>query len=234
MIHCKHLRFEVLALPCAALVFSAAACMEDETIRINNLPVAQAGEDQQLDYAGEPVAVRLDGRDSSDEDGEIARYIWRNAVPAADGGAEWASGALDPDDSARPELELEQGTYTFLLWVEDDRGAISAPDSVSVNVGTDPIAQCVADSLQVVPEACLSCVCGAGAECLEATVACREDCWQLLSCIGANCPDSSDTACIVMNCSAALGGAMGATAIGPCIMSCTDVCQSQGTPDGGA
>src|SRR5262245_61096614 len=112
-----------VALPWAALVLATSGCLEDDTIRVNAAPTPDAGKDQLLDSAGAPVSVRLDGRKSSDVDGEIVKYIWRNAVAAGDGGAEWATGALDPADRARPELELDQGNYSFLLWVVDDGGA---------------------------------------------------------------------------------------------------------------
>ncbi len=217
---------------CSLCAVSLAGCLEDETLRTNVAPVAHAGEDQQLDQDGELVTVRLDGRKSSDRDGEIVEYIWRSAQPGSDGGVEWASGAIDPDDEERPTLELDQGSYTFVLWVKDDRGGVSKPDSVNVEVGTDPIAQCVADSLELVAEPCLACSCGGGENCIEATVACREDCWGLIQCIVQQGCDSADTNCIIAGCGPFLGGATPATDIGPCVTPCADACAA-GSDGGG-
>jgi hypothetical protein len=217
---------------CSLCAVSLAGCLEDETLRTNVAPVANAGEDQQVDHEGEPVTVRLDGRKSSDRDGDVVEYIWRSAQSGADGGVEWASGALDPDDEARPTLALDQGSYTFLLWVKDDRGAASAPDSVSVEVGTDPIAQCVADSFELVPEPCLACSCGGEEGCIEATVACGRDCWGLIQCIVEQGCDSADTACIIAGCGPFLGGATMATDVGPCVTPCADACAAGA--DGGS
>jgi hypothetical protein len=214
----------------AASLYGAplSGCLEDETLRTNIAPVANAGEDQQLPYDGAPVRVRLDGRGSSDRDGEIVEYIWRSAQQDADGGVQWAEGALDPDDVARPMLELERGRYTFVLWVKDNDGAVSEPDSVTINIGTDPIAQCVADSLDLVPEACLACSCGGGEACLAATVGCREDCWGLIRCIVQMGCATGDTACIIANCGPFLGGATAATAVGPCVTPCAAACGEGG------
>jgi PKD domain len=212
---------------------SLAGCLEDETLRTNVAPIANAGEDQQLDYGGEPVTVRLDGRKSSDRDGEIVEYIWRSAQPGGDGGSQWASGVLDPDDEERPSLELDRGSYTFVLWVSDDHGGVSKPDSVNVEVGTDPLVECVAESLELVPEPCRACSCGGEEGCIEATVACREDCWNLVQCIVEQGCASSDINCIVAGCADFLGGATPAMAISPCVTPCADACAGDSGGDGG-
>jgi hypothetical protein len=217
-------------LPPIALLLTSSllgACMLDDTIDPNRAPTANAGEDVQLDYDGDPVTVRLDGRMSTDPDGTIETYRWRSADFPADAGPDAAAvAAPNPRDEARPELDLDQGTWRFALWVVDDDDAVSAPDYVTINVGSDPVAQCVEDSLPLVPEACLACACGVSEECRTAVVACREDCWGLIQCIGMSCPDTSDTNCIVMNCASFLGGATPAMATGPCVTTCIDSCRS--------
>jgi hypothetical protein len=216
-------------LPRVSLLVASAllgGCLLDDTIDPNRAPTANAGEDQQLDFDGDPVTVRLDGRESSDPDGTIQTYRWRSADLPGDAGPDAGPIAPpNPRDEARPELELSQGTFRFALWVVDDDGAVSKPDYVTVNVGSDPVQECVEDSLPLVPEPCLACACGVSEECRTAVVACREDCWGLIQCIGASCPDTSDTNCIVMNCGSFLAGATQAMATGPCVTMCIDSCR---------
>ena len=94
----------------------------------NIAPVADAGPNQNLLVpAGQTtVVVTLNGNDSSDADGAIAEYIW--------------SGTPDPADVASPAVTLAPGTYVFRLVVQDDRGASSAPNEVTITVVQRPVA----------------------------------------------------------------------------------------------
>ena len=93
----------------------------------NQAPGANAGPDQTLtDTDLEPGEnVVLDGRASTDTDGTIASYVWRNAA-----GAQIATGA-------NPTVRLPDGSQVITLTVTDDLG-IAATDSVTINVATAP------------------------------------------------------------------------------------------------
>lgn len=221
-------------------LLAAPACLKDDTLDVNLAPQASAGKDQQLDFDGEPIEVRLDGSGSSDPDGKVASYTWRSAVALPDGGVDnGPEGALDPKDVQKPTITLDRGNYAFTLWVTDDDGAVSAPDSVLIRVGTDPVEECTANVFEMVPDSCARCVCDIDDACRKAAVACGPSCWGLLSCIGAMCPDATDTACIIEKCSAFLDAVSPtqAMAVGtPCVVPCADSCSSGamgGGSDGG-
>jgi hypothetical protein len=92
-------------------------------------------------FDGNPVEVKLDGTASSDTDGKIVAYRWLG-TGLVDGGvgrdepddedAGW------PDDAKQPTVTLGEGTWSFSLWVTDDRGAISNPSEVELIVGEPP------------------------------------------------------------------------------------------------
>ena len=88
-------------------------------------PVANAGDDQQIQLAGgqNSIAVRLDGSGSTDQDGRVVAYRW--------------TGTPDPADISTPEITLAAGQYVFELEVEDDSQA-TAVDSVVVTVLSPP------------------------------------------------------------------------------------------------
>jgi hypothetical protein len=208
-----------------ALLLGPAGCLLDDTIDINRAPTANAGPDQQLAYDGTPVRVRLDGSRSKDSDGTIVKYHWLSGDRIPDAGLLGRADEVDPADSARPTIELEEGTHSFTLWVTDDRGTTSTPDSVTIRIGTDPVAECVANVLPVVSEPCRQCVCAMDDACRTAVVACDAACWSLIACVGAMCPDTTDTMCIVSNCSSFLGGATLATPAGKCVAPCASACK---------
>ena len=214
----------------AVLVASPAlgGCLADRTVNTNVIPKANAGKDQQLDYDGKKVAVHLDGSKSSDQDGRIVEYLWRSADDGEDGGA--PSSDLDPPDVERPTLELGQGSYTFTLWVRDDKGAVSAPDNVTVRVGVDPVVECKNSLPAAFPSTCGACVCGVNDACRAAVKGCDATCFALIGCIAMNCPDTSDIACITGKCADSLGGANGAMAFTPpgCFTTCMNECKSGG------
>ena len=75
-------------------------------------------------------SVTLDGSGSSDPDGSITAYRWN-----------WldAQGILRSGTGVRLSVQLLTSfQYTFTLTVEDDRGALSAPDNVVVTVTPKP------------------------------------------------------------------------------------------------
>lgn len=89
---------------------------------INQPPVANAGPDQTVDdtdYNGSH-AVTLDGRGSSDSDGAISGYLWKE-------GATWLG------TNATLAVSLAVGVHTIALTVWDNDGA-TASDTVVVTV----------------------------------------------------------------------------------------------------
>jgi hypothetical protein len=227
----------------ASLLLGAGGCLIDSSIKNFSAPNANAGKDQQVDYDGQPVEVQLDGTKSRDTDvdgtGTIVKYQWQSndapkdaGVSSADAGADAGAGpvaeAPDPKDVAKPKVLLDRGTWKFTLWVTDNDGQVSKSDSVTVRVGGDPVAECLAASFPAAPEMCRTCLCGVSDVCRKATAACQEDCWGLISCIGSMCPPEPgkplDTSCVASMCIPFLAGVATATAVGPCITPCMTSC----------
>ncbi|HPO15028.1 MAG TPA: PKD domain-containing protein [Candidatus Hydrogenedentes bacterium] len=102
----------------------AAALDAFEVSNVNAAPVANAGDDQTLTLENDTINVVLNGSASSDSDGTIVAYHW--------------SGTPDPDDVAGPTVTLGQGEYTFTLIVEDNNGALSQPDTVTITINAAP------------------------------------------------------------------------------------------------
>jgi hypothetical protein len=159
----------------------------------NNVPVALArvvGPDGApttmnvtFPFSGSPVTVSLDGTGSVDTDGRVAAYQWIASNPMM---------PMDPrmiHRVASPQVQLGQGTWTFSLWVTDDKGKVSTPSKVTFVVGmptmpaggaggapggmsgaggaggaggaAGPLTaeMCVAQTVQSVPMACRTCIC---------------------------------------------------------------------------
>ena len=95
------------------------------TISVNAPPVANAGPDQALALVGDDPTVRatLDASGSTDSDGTIVKYIW-TGVEAT------------PVETTIPlmSLDLTPGTHIFSLIVQDDDGALSLADEVTIVV----------------------------------------------------------------------------------------------------
>ncbi|HWW82941.1 MAG TPA: hypothetical protein VNZ26_05020, partial [Vicinamibacterales bacterium] len=114
-----------------------------------------------FDYTGSPVMVTLDGSYSSDSDGSIVAYQWLSATPAPDGGTQLPDGSTMlrfvpagaapnwPGTAERPQVELGEGIWSFSLWVTDNRGAVSQPDTIKITVGkvVDPAFKQCADQV---------------------------------------------------------------------------------------
>ena len=100
----------------------------------NQAPVANAGSDQVVtdsDGSG-GESVTLNGTGSSDSDGSIVTYAWREGVNVV------ATGA-------NPSVTLSVGTHTLTLQVTDDDGA-SSTDTVLIAVNPRPNAPPVANA----------------------------------------------------------------------------------------
>ncbi len=140
-----------------------------------------------------------------------------------------------PEDIQQPKVTLPEGEYSFVLWVEDDKGLISTPSTLKVTVRTplDPaVMTCTTAVYPEIAAACKSCICSASDACrdmLTKETVCNATCWGLLSCIASKCPtyvSGGDPACLVANCSSFLGSAAAAGMIAPCLMDCRDKCRA--------
>ena len=92
----------------------------------NRAPIANAGPDQGVAVG---VNVVLDGRGSSDPDGDTLTYLWSLAVPP--GSAAALSNNVSPTPSFIPDLE---GTYTATVVVND--GQFNSPPDSTVVIAT--------------------------------------------------------------------------------------------------
>jgi hypothetical protein len=235
-----------------------AGCVQDPLIpTYNALPIADAkvinamGEsiDEKSDAAGltfafdgTPVTITLDASASHDSNGEIRQYRWLSGTLAPDAGpAKPPARLVGPDQAAdwpadeqQPKVELGEGMWTFTLWVIDDQGAVSDPDTVRITVGSSAGAarECVPTVLPSVGASCKQCLCEQSDACRQAAnqSMCGDDCWSLVRCIRDNCPNfamTMDTACVTTNCAPFIAnGRTGAAAIGGCVTSCADACAS--------
>jgi hypothetical protein len=253
---------------------AAGGCREDPAIKpVNQIPIAEArlirnGQSVgglmdggagplSFDFTGSPITITLDGSQSYDPDGTIAAYHWLSSTLAPDGGIQlpdeggvsrrWIPPGAQlnwPGDQVQPQVKLGQGIWSFSLWVTDNLGAISNPDTITITIGNvvDPAVQQCADAVvSTEPESCRQCVCKQSAKCRAAVVAtaCDQACWNLVNCVAAHCPNFTamaammDYSCLTANCSAFLSGSTAATPVGPCFNPCTSECA--GVPgDGGA
>ena len=259
-----------------ALASVLSGCRQDPTIpKANQLPIADArvlrdgksvnartdgAAALKFDYSGTPVTLTLDASQSHDPDGMVTRYRWLSGTLAPDGGIplpdamgvshRWvpANAAPDwPDDVVSPEVTLDKGIWSFELWVTDDAGAVSTPDTLKLTIGdvVDPIVQHCSDQvLSSEPEACRRCICGQSDMCRAAVTkdVCDQTCWDLINCVAASCPDFAnmaakmDYSCLTANCSAFLAGATAATPAVACFRACPADCMPIAIgahPDGG-
>ena len=123
-----------LPLPALAFVVVLGACSSDERTLApaedggpgNRAPVAAAGADQTV---GENSAVALDGRASTDADGQIVAWSWTqiDGAPVALANADGPQPGFTAPEVGAP-LQL-----VFRLTVTDDQGA-TASDAVAVTV----------------------------------------------------------------------------------------------------
>lgn len=119
---------------------------QDTATIINQLPVANAGPDQNLPTV--TVSTALDGSASSDPDGTIVSYKWVK-ISGANGVV------ITSDTSVSPTITgLLPGVYVFELSVTDDKGAI-ARDQVTITVilppNQPPVANAGADISMTLP-----------------------------------------------------------------------------------
>jgi len=116
------------------LVYFFISCQKD-SLRGNNLkenkpPVANAGNDTVILL---PVdSMTLDGSNSADPDGTIAKYVWSKISGPS-------SVIIANSQSAVSKISgLVNGSYEFELEVTDD-GGLTASDTINIKVNTLPV-----------------------------------------------------------------------------------------------
>lgn len=139
----------------AALCVAALGCRESYVAETNNrIPLAvahvidpsgmsvdssaNAGFGPRFALQGSSVEVTLDGSKSSDADGKVVAWRWLNAGQGdEDAGRELAPGEMPgwPADEEKPKVKLTEGAWAFTLWVTDNVGNVSDPDTVKLIVG---------------------------------------------------------------------------------------------------
>jgi len=130
------------------------ACDEQPPTAVGNqAPIADAGLDQ---VASSDAPIVLDGAGSYDPDGDGITYHW--ALERAPAGSAVSERAFPDNHAAVPQTALRPdvpGTYIVELWVEDDAGARSAVDLVTITVvaGDAPIADARAAAVGLTGEA---------------------------------------------------------------------------------
>lgn len=138
----------------------AAACADNlEVPETNVTPVAVArvlGDDRIMPsfaFSGAALELTLDASKSHDLDGSVAKYRWLSAtqlqdLAAASGGDTVDAGPSDPgrwvpegepaewpDDVQQPSVRLPgPGNYAFVVWVTDDGGRVSDPNTLTIEV----------------------------------------------------------------------------------------------------
>ena len=96
----------------------------------NFRPLADAGPDQSVTVTALPAVIRLDGSASSDPNGAVLSYHWRQISGPA--------GNFIDTSAVKPAFNASQlGTYTFEL-VIDNGSYNSFPDIVDVTVKNEP------------------------------------------------------------------------------------------------
>ena len=108
-----------------------------ESLQLNAHPVADAGEDRTVPLG---LVVELDGRESSDADGDVLRYRWAQI----DGPEVRVSPINTPTTTFVP---LEPGQYVFALFVDDGK-VESSPAAVVIEVEGSPYVTGKADSVE--------------------------------------------------------------------------------------
>lgn len=153
---------KAIVVSCAcALALGCADNLKVPETNVTPVAVARVLDDERLmpsfPFNGESLELTLDGSQSHDADGSISKYRWLSATTPSDlepdagsGGETAAAGAKArgpgrwipdgeatdwPDDVKRPSVRLRApGKYSFALWVTDERGRISDPTTLTIEV----------------------------------------------------------------------------------------------------
>lgn len=214
---------------CALALALTVGCRDSPYTRSENqVPVADAGEDQMFDLADE-VTVTLDGRGSSDSDGEIVMYQWLSADNV--GGDAGVERGVDPDDEATTTITLGPGVWTFSLYVKDNEGAVSDADKVVITVGDQTaarLAECTGTIEDFVPsDACGTCLCELEEPCRQNVLDCGPGCWGFMACVAQRCTDPAEVeTCAQEQCftDVSVADALASQGAGECLAKCPEAC----------
>ena len=186
------------------------------------------------------------GNAAGDEDGGMAGSMAGSMAGAMAGAMapmfieqRWVPpGAPDdwPEDVVQPMIELPEGEWSVVLWVEDERGVQSLPSVLKITVQKPVLPEvktCIENVYDPIATACKTCLCEISEDCRMKSneSVCGADCWGFLSCLASKCPnykpmDPDSTACLSANCAGQLAGVPGAMMIGPCVTMCPAQCRS--------
>jgi hypothetical protein len=102
---------------------------------VNHPPVAVASTNQTLQYAGQSMRVTLDGSKSSDPDGDVLSFVWKDELGNVVG------------TTAVVQVTVQVGVHTFTLTVTDPGGLSSTAKTVITvqAVNHPPVAVASAD-----------------------------------------------------------------------------------------
>jgi hypothetical protein len=103
------------------------------------MPIANAGADQQVTLSGANSAALLDGGGSSDADGALVFWQWRQLAGPAQ------ATIVSPNQAQTAVLGLQPGPYVFRLQVSDETGATAA-DTVQITAVAAPNQAPIADA----------------------------------------------------------------------------------------
>lgn len=126
-----------------SLVLLALAGCKSDTASFD--PIADAGSDR---FVSVGTQVNLDGRGSSDPDGEILAYAWTLAQ-APEGTTAQLVGTDQDIATFTPDVV---GIYSFQLRVMDDAGNVSAPDVVDLVVSLPNLPPVAVLTLDGIPQ----------------------------------------------------------------------------------
>jgi len=119
------------------VVWAAACSAPPAPPAPNERPVANAGQDQQVETG---TRTTLSGAESSDPEGGTLTYLWEQA------GSDRTQVVISPDDQVRFQfIPTTAGIYTFVLVVNDGE-ALSLPDTVLVTAASSDNRAPIADA----------------------------------------------------------------------------------------
>lgn len=123
------IRTQVIFLLILIFHLSCKKELSCENCIANHRPIASAGIDQSVTLPLDSVVV--DGSASSDSDGSISSFLWRNITSMS-------SNIVSTNMSKTTIRALLAGVYQFELIVTDDKG-LSAVDTVQIHVNQQQI-----------------------------------------------------------------------------------------------
>ena len=141
----RYLKLTVTLNRTAAMVDAdMTPVLEDITVATNRVPVAVAGDDQNVDEGG---LVTLNGMASSDPDGDTLGYAWA-LLPGYTGPAVSLSDATAAQPTFTP---TDNGVYTFRLTVDDGNGGTATDDVIVTVDNVAPVIQSFSSPADPVP-----------------------------------------------------------------------------------